>query len=175
MTTTTNPSAVAAAEQLCQRYRSEHDLAAHVSAHGQIVLRAGAVDAVQMPRVLGDRVRKLLTDSGLHTSIVESIRTDYLTFLTAAAPRGDARPVHLHTAAQTTPSIPVTVPKTDANLFRLAAIRTVAGSQIPLPGPDDPVRRWLCPPEGVLADFDRVAALTIAAGSALRERPGAGR
>jgi hypothetical protein len=172
MPTTTNRSAVTAAEELCEQYRSKHDLDVRVTTHGHIVLRTGAVDAIQMPRELGDRVRGSLAESDTYTPIVENVRTDYLTFMTGPAPRGDARPVHLHKAVEANPSAAVAARTINADLYRLAAIRTVAGSEIPLPGPDDPVRKWLCPPTGVLADFDRVAALTIAAGSASLRRQG---
>jgi hypothetical protein len=170
MSTTAELSAIAATEELCEQYRLEHGFEVSVNKHGHIVLRTGAVDGIQMPRELGNRVRKLLADNVLRTPIIENIRTDYLMFLTGPAPKGDQRPVHLQRTADEGRDGPVSAVKVRADLYRLAAIRTVAGAEITLPGADDPVRSWLCPPDGVLAEFNRVAALTIAAGSAVPAR-----
>ncbi|MBO0878970.1 MAG: hypothetical protein J2P17_01005 [Mycobacterium sp.] len=172
MSTTTKLLTVSPAEELCERYRSEHGFDVNVNEYGNIMLRTGALDGIQMPRELGDRVRELLADNMLRTPIIDNTRTDYLMFLTGAAPIGDDRPVHLHRAVtgdQAQGEV-AAVQKVHAGLFRLAAIRTVSGAEITLPGVNDPVRSWLCPPDGVFAEFGRVAELTVAAGAVLRTR-----
>jgi hypothetical protein len=109
-------------------------------------------------------------DNALHTPIIRNTRTDYLMFLTGPAPEGDERPVHLQRPVDGGRGGAVSAVMVDAGLYRFAAIRTVAGAEIVLPGADDPVRSWLCPPDGALAEFNRVAALTIAAGPAVPAR-----
>ncbi|WP_040703624.1 MULTISPECIES: hypothetical protein [Nocardia] len=162
---------IAAAERMSEQYRDEHDFDTTVSKQGRILLRTGVVEAIQMPRALGVRVLEALDKQGVATPVVENWRTDFLTFLTSAAPAGDQRPVHLMQRAST-PEVPAPTLEVAVGLFQVAAIRTVGGTELPLPGPDDPVRAWLRRPTGRLAEFNPLAKLTVDIGAAVRQQEG---
>lgn len=136
----------------CARYIKENRFAGvEVNQHQQIVLRAGNVDAIQMPRPLGDLVRAELLLLGQATPTIENRETGYLTFLTQRAPTGDPRSVHIL-----------------SKLFKFQAIRTVQGSLVTLPGPSDERRFWMEEPIGEdRPDFDTVVAIVLEAAKRL--------
>ncbi|WP_051407375.1 hypothetical protein [Nocardia sp. CNY236] len=136
----------------CARYAKEnHFIGVEVNQHDQIVLRAGHVDAIQMPRPLGDRVRTELLRLHEPTPTIENIDTGFLTFLTQRAPTGDSRAVHI---------LPT--------LFKYQAIRTVHGSLITLPGPSDTRRIWMEEPiDENRPNFDTLATIVLEAARAL--------
>ncbi|MGY1943911.1 hypothetical protein [Nocardia asiatica] len=162
---------IAAVEQMCEQYRDEHGFDTTVSKHGRILLRTGAIEAIQMPRTLGVRVLEVLEKQGVRTPVVENRKTDYLTFLTSAAPEGDQRPVYLMRRASTA-EVPAPTLAVAVGLFQVAAIRTVGGAELTLPGPDDPVRAWLRRPSGKFAEFNSLAKLTVDIGAAARKQEG---
>jgi hypothetical protein len=157
---------------MCARYRSENGFdGAEVNHFGRIVVPAGEIDSIQMPAGLGDIVRNELDKRKIRTPIILNERTGYLMFITGAAPADDLRPVHmLSIEGDGERCVPVTL-RRDAGLYRNAAIRTVRGVMIPLPGPDDEIRSWLEEPVGRRrADFDTVAEITVSAGDKLARR-----
>ncbi|WP_216917131.1 hypothetical protein [Nocardia noduli] len=162
---------IAAVERMCKRYRGEYGFDTTVSKYGRILLRTGTVEAIQMPRDLGTRVLEVLEEQDVATPVVENRRTKYLSFLTRAAPEGDQRPVHLMERVSM-PEVPAPTLEAAAGLYRVAAIRTVGGAELTLPGPDDVVRTWLREPNGQLAEFDPLAKLTVAIGAAVRNQEG---
>ncbi|WP_280404546.1 hypothetical protein [Nocardia brasiliensis] len=139
-------------EERCARYIEENRfIGAEVDKHQHIVLRAGPVDTIQMPRPLGDLVREELHRRGLTTPIFETRATKYLTFITRPAAPGDPRPVHIL-----------------SKLYRFQAIRTVQGSLVTLPGPDEERHSWLEEPVGEdRPDFDIVVDIVLATAKAL--------
>ncbi|MGY1965545.1 hypothetical protein ACW9HH_14980 [Nocardia gipuzkoensis] len=160
------------ANLMCARYRSENGFdSAEVNRFGRIVIPAGKIDSIQMPAGLGDIVRNELNERKILTPIVLNKRTGYLMFITSAAPADDLRPVHmLETEGDGMHGVPVSL-RRDAGLYRNAAIRTVHGVMIPLPGPDDEIRSWLEEPVGRRrANFDTVAEITVSAGDKLARR-----
>jgi hypothetical protein len=136
----------------CARYLEENGFAgAEVDTHQHIILRAGAVDAIQMPRPLGERVRAELVRRELTTPVIGNRSTGFLTFLTQPAPAGDSRPIRIL-----------------SKLFKFQAIRTVQGSLIMLPGPCDEVRFWLDEPVGESRPvFDTVVDIILDAAKSL--------
>ncbi|MBF6340815.1 hypothetical protein IU450_33715 [Nocardia abscessus] len=162
-------SSTEAAETLCARYRSENGLdGAEVNHLSRIVVPAGRIDSIQMPRRLGDIVRNELEQRKIRTPIILNKTTGYLMFITNAAPADDSRPVHmLRMGGDAETGVPVSL-RRDAGLYRNAAIRTVRGVMVPLPGPNDEIRSWLEEPVGRRrADFDTVAEITVSAGDKL--------
>ncbi|MET9491144.1 hypothetical protein [Nocardia sp. NPDC006630] len=123
----------------------------HIDAYNQIILRAGPVDAIQMPAILGDRVRIELSRQLLTTPIIENRLTGALTVLTQAASAEDTRSIFLF-----------------SKLYRVQAIRTPKGAMIMLPGPADTMRVWLDSPVGTLRPpFDTAVAITLDSAKAL--------
>lgn len=165
-------SSTQAAEILCARYRSENGFdGAQVNRFSRIVVPTGRIDSIQMPRELGYIVRNELEQSKIRTPIILNKTTGYLMFITNAAPAGDPRPVHmLNIGREAESGVPVSL-RRDAGLYRNAAIRTVRGVMVPLPGPDDGIRSWLEEPVGRRrADFDTVAEITVSAGDKVAGR-----
>lgn len=119
----------------CRRYRKENGLFAVVEpALGRIMLEIGAVGAVVMPGVLGERVRTLLTAHGQPGGpIIAHPRSGRWTFLT-----GPTDNSYLDMALF-------------ADLFRVCASVALPGSRIVLPSPADEhsgYRTWVAPPTG---------------------------
>ncbi|PXX53970.1 hypothetical protein DFR70_12691 [Nocardia tenerifensis] len=141
-------------EARCARYIAENRfLGAEVDNHQQILLRAGSIDTIQMPRLLGELVRQELRRRRLATPTIENHETKFLTFVTRPARRDDPRPVHIL-----------------SKRFKVQAIRTVQGALIPLPGPADTRRSWLEEPIGTTRpDFDTVVCVVLKAAEALPE------
>lgn len=138
----------------CARYITENRfIGAEVDEHQQIILRAGPVDTIQMPRPLGERVRAELLHRGLATPTIENRATGFLTFVTQPARMGDPRPVRIL-----------------SQLFKYQAIRTVQGSLVTLPGPDDERRHWVEEPIGEeRPDFDTVVSIVLDAAKNLSQ------
>lgn len=61
-------------DALLTSYRRDHDLPAELDSHGRILVPTGRVDAIQMPRAVGDRVHAELQRLKLHTPILEKPR-----------------------------------------------------------------------------------------------------
>ncbi|MBF6086034.1 hypothetical protein IU438_00315 [Nocardia cyriacigeorgica] len=141
----------------CRRYRTEHGLFADVDqALGRIVLEIGAVGAVAMPAVLGERVHDRLDSRGMRNGpIIAHPRSSRWTFLTE--PVDDS---YLDTDLF-------------ADLFRECASVALPGSQIVLPSPADErngYRIWINPPQGdYRPEFGDVVAATRAVAVRARE------
>ncbi|WP_327141312.1 hypothetical protein [Nocardia sp. NBC_01327] len=134
------------------RYREENGFTdTHVDANNRIILRAGHIDAIQMPAALGDRVRIELSRQLLTAPIIENCCTGCLTILTNGAPAEDTRSIYLF-----------------SKLYRVQAIRTPKGALIMLPGPADKVRVWLDAPIGTFRPpFNTAVAITLDAAKTL--------
>ncbi|MRH92930.1 hypothetical protein GFY24_36870 [Nocardia sp. SYP-A9097] len=134
------------------RYCEENGFTgAHIDRYNQIILRAGLVDAIQMPAVLGDRVRVELSRQLLTTPIIENRLTGALTVLTQAASAEDTRSIFLF-----------------SKLYRVQAIRTPKGALIMLPGPADKMRVWLDSPVSTLRPpFEKAVAITLDSANSL--------
>ncbi|MBF6290128.1 hypothetical protein [Nocardia cyriacigeorgica] len=156
-----------ASDALLASYRRDHDLPAELDSHGRILVPTGRVDAIQMPRAVGDRVHAELQRLKLHTPILENLGTARLTFITAAARPDDLRPVVVagHHAEHGLVSL-----RRNAGLTSTTVIRSVPGAWIALPAaPDDERWRWLAAPVGALrAPFDLLIELALAAGNRLQ-------
>ncbi|MEV0298194.1 hypothetical protein [Nocardia sp. NPDC050710] len=139
------------AADLAARYRCDHGLDVYVDAHGHIILRAGAVDGIQMPQPLAEFVHTELRSRGSPTPVIVNTATRNRTFLSHGADTLDERPVRIFAA-----------------LSAYQAIRTVAGALIMLPGPHDPRREWLEEPRAELRpSFDDLVRITLSAAELL--------
>ncbi|MFI8977234.1 hypothetical protein ACIGO9_30425 [Nocardia asteroides] len=115
--------------------------------NNRINLIAGPVHAVQVCPKLAEPMSEHLRRRGIATPVIDNVQTGWRTFLTSAPSRCDEHPVQFY------------LPGSD-----LRAARTVDGTPIPLPTPDDPCRIWRAGPWTVTpALFDRVADLAAAA------------
>lgn len=154
-------------DAVCARYQRDHDLPADVGPGGRIYVPAGQVDAIQMPRPLGDLVRQQLHLSGIQTPIVENLGTRYLTVITNGARPDDRRPVVIGRAdTHTTISL-----AREATFLRCAAIRTVSGAWVMLPSPDDERLAWLdTPVHSERVAFDVLVEFTLTAAARLRRQ-----
>ncbi|MEV4156825.1 hypothetical protein AB0J48_27775 [Nocardia salmonicida] len=113
--------------------------------HDQIILPADPVHGIQVCSGLADLVLDTLTHSRVITPIVDNVATQTRTFLTTAPKAGDTRAISLFPPTST-----------------VQAIRTVAGSLIPLPTPGDDTRVWLDEPRpDCLADFELLVSFTL--------------
>ncbi len=144
--------AIRSAPEMCACYRVEHGFDAHVDEHGQILLRTGSIDAVQLPIELAERVFRELMRRDLPTPVIANNRTDFWMLLTQGA-----RPAER------------SVPRFGA-LYRHRVLMTSAGALITLPGPDDRFRYWEVPPHGTCRPpFNDVVEVTLRLAHSLPE------
>ncbi|MGW4369281.1 hypothetical protein ACWEKT_26915 [Nocardia takedensis] len=172
MITAVNDELVSAAIQVARRYRAENGFEVVVGRHDDcILMRTGAVEAVQTRGDVGKVVWKLLSDSGLQTPIVENSDTDTWTFLTGPATETDEVCVYLEVTNPLAAPSPMTV-RPDM----VWVIRSVPGVQVALPGPTNPSRRWRCAPQGQvsrsagLVAHEKLVELTRVAAGMVRVR-----
>ncbi|MGW0047011.1 hypothetical protein GV791_09420 [Nocardia cyriacigeorgica] len=150
---------------LCARYIEEHGLInAEIDPFGTIVVPSGVVDAIYLPRRLGEAVIEEMDARGLFSPIVENTTSGLVTILTDGRPL-DASAIPCPTPERPAGATAAAALRTNASLFRYQAIRTVSGSHIALPGPSGGPRRWRWHPRGRDREaFATIADLTITVG-----------
>lgn len=130
------------------RYHSENGINAQVTDNGFLVVRAGDVGCIRMPALLGQDVASELERRGRATPIIVNEASRSWTVLTQRPEREYGL---LHDP-----------------LFVHWAKRSVLGTQITLPGPNDPARRWHTTPDGLRRlPFELVADITLEQGEAM--------
>lgn len=108
------------------RYRSVHDIDAHITDSGRIIVRAGHVGCIRIPADLGKLVVAELDRRDLATPVIVDDASTSWRFLTQR---------------------PASVPLFDP-LFLSGGKQSGFGADISLPTPGRPERRWLVAPTG---------------------------
>lgn len=130
------------------RYHGDNGINAQPTDHGLLVVQAGEVGCLRMPAPLGQRVADELAHRGLTTPVIVNEASRTWTVLTQRPEREYGL---LHDP-----------------LFVYRVKRSVLGTQITVPGPDDPARRWHIAPDGHhRLSFELVADITLAQAQAM--------
>ncbi|MFG1792681.1 hypothetical protein [Nocardia sp. NPDC049149] len=136
--------AIPSVSEMCARYRADNGFDAAVDDHGQILLRTGSVDGIQLPIGLAERVLGELMRRDLPTPVIANRRSDFWMLLTQGARAADR-----------------SVPRFGA-LYRHRVLMTAAGALITLPGPDYRIRYWeVAPHDTRRPPFNELVEITL--------------